>query len=69
MGRRLADATKAWRTRRTRGEMGLRFFLVVYPAAVFFAGCFFAGLLAEVGRDVVLFGDVLSGDVLFDAAL
>jgi len=49
--------------------MGLRFFLVVYPAAVFFAGCFFAGLLAEVGRDVVLFGDVLSGDVLFDAAL
>src|ERR1700687_4035473 len=34
MGRRLADATKACRVRRTRGEMILCFFLVL--AAVFF---------------------------------
>jgi len=59
MIRRLAEATKARRTRRTRGEMALRFFLVVlvrvlveaagfflagvFLAAVFFAGVFFAG--------------------------
>jgi hypothetical protein len=34
MGRRLAEATKACRTRRTRGEMGLCFFLVALVAMV-----------------------------------
>src|SRR6266852_6262120 len=36
MGRRLAEATKACRTRRTCGEIFLRFFLVLVEAAVFF---------------------------------
>src|SRR5271167_2734932 len=51
MVRRLAEATKACRTRRTRGEMGLRFFLLLVEAAGFFlagavfAGAFFAGVL------------------------
>jgi len=58
MGRRLAEATKARRTRRTRGEMVLRFllFLALVEAAVFFlAGVFFV----RVGFDVVLFDVVL----------
>jgi uncharacterized membrane protein len=62
MGRRLAEATKARRTRRTRGEMVLRLFLLVLvflvlvEAAVFFL----AGVLfVEVGLDVVLFDAVL----------
>jgi len=47
MGRRLAEATKACRTRRTRGEIGLRFFFVLAEAAVVFrlAGARFAALL------------------------
>jgi hypothetical protein len=36
MGRRLAEATNACRTRRTCGEIFLRFFLVLAEAAVFF---------------------------------
>jgi len=35
MGRRLAEATKACRTRRTCGETGLCFFLVLAEVAVF----------------------------------
>src|ERR1035437_5176507 len=63
MGRRLAEATKACRTRRTRGEMVLRFFLFLAPAeaAVFFlTDGFLAGvLLVEAGLDVALFDVVL----------
>jgi Tfp pilus assembly protein PilN len=55
MKRRLAEATKARRTRRTRGEMVLRFFLVVlvrvlveaagfFLTGVFFAAVFFDGV-------------------------
>jgi hypothetical protein len=36
MGRRSAEATKARRTRRTRGEIGLRLFLLLVEAVVFF---------------------------------
>jgi len=54
MRRRLAEATKARRTRRTRGEMVLRLFLVglvrvlveaagFFLAGVFLAAVFFAG--------------------------
>jgi hypothetical protein len=58
MGRRLAEATKACRTRRTRGEMGLRFFLAL---VVFrFAGALFA----EVGFEAVLFFAVLFAGTL-----
>src|SRR5271169_105317 len=57
MVRRLAEATKARRTRRTRGEAGLRLFLVVVvwalvAVAVFFlevgplTGALLAGVLA-----------------------
>jgi hypothetical protein len=42
MGRRLAEATKARRTRRTRGEMALCFFLVLVEAAAFFFAVVFA---------------------------
>jgi hypothetical protein len=46
MGRRLAEATKARRTRRTRGEMTLWFLLALVEAAgFFFASVFFAGVL------------------------
>src|SRR5260370_26852571 len=72
MGRRVAEATKACRTRRTRGEMVFRFFLflALAEAAVFFlTGGFLAGvLLVEVGLDAALFdvvpwaGAVAEGD-------
>src|ERR1035438_7828681 len=60
MGRRLVDAVKAWRTRRTRGEIGLRFFLllaatVFFLVDVLFAAADFDGAVFEV--------------VLFDAVL
>jgi hypothetical protein len=66
MRRRLADATKARRTRRTRGEAGLRFFLFLLgeAAALPLAGARFAdALLAGVlvvevpGADVVFSGE------------
>jgi len=60
MGRRLAEATKACRTRRTRGEILLRFFLVLAEAAVFFLA---AVLL------VALFAGVRLGDALLSGAL
>src|SRR5258706_9173726 len=54
MGRRLAEATKACRTRRTRGERGLRFFLE----------------LGEGEADVFLLaGGRLAGGALFAGAL
>src|SRR5258706_3127243 len=54
MGRRLAEATKACRTRRTRGERGLRFFLE----------------LGEGEADVFLLaGGRLAGGALFPGAL
>jgi len=46
MGRRLAEATKARRTLRTRGEAGLRFFLVVFVWALVAAAVFFLLFLA-----------------------
>jgi len=61
MGRRLAEATKARRTRRTRGEILLRFFLVLAEAAVFF--------LAAVLLAVALFAGVRLGDALLSGAL
>jgi hypothetical protein len=62
MGRRLAEATKACRTRRTCGEIFLRFFfLVLLEAAVFF--------LAAVPLVVALFVDVGLGDALLGGAL
>ena len=42
MGRRLAEATKARRTRRTRGEIFLCLFLYVEAAVFFLPGVFFA---------------------------
>jgi len=53
MGRRLAEATKARRTRRTRGEAVLRFFLArvelevagFFLTDVLFAGAVFVGAL------------------------
>jgi hypothetical protein len=61
MGRRLAEATKAWRTRRTRGEIGLRFFFVLVEATGFFLA----------GADLVdaLFVDALFDDAAFAGAL
>src|ERR1039458_10899620 len=63
IGRRLAEATKACRTRRTWGEMVLRFFLFLAPAeaAVFFLtdGLLAGVLLVEAGLDVALFDVVL----------
>src|SRR5258708_16901251 len=54
MGRRLGEATKACRTRRTRGERGLRFFLE----------------LGEGEADVFLLaGGRLAGGALFAGAL
>jgi hypothetical protein len=65
MGRRLAEATKACRTRRTRGETGLRFLLLVVDATDFFlAGIFFV----EVGV-AALFVGAFFGVALFDAVL
>jgi hypothetical protein len=59
MGRRLAEATKACRTRRTCGEIFLRFFLVLVEAAVFF--------LADVAlAGVLLAGVLLAGVLLTD---
>src|SRR4029077_10195366 len=55
MGRRLAEATKACRTRRTCGEIFLRFFLVLVEAAVFFL------------PDVALAGARLAGALLTGA--
>jgi len=56
MGRRLAEATKARRTLRTRGETVLcRFLLVLaeaedfFVAEVFLAGVFLAGALFSAG--------------------
>jgi hypothetical protein len=65
MGRRLAEATKACRTRRTRGETGLRFLLLVVDATDFLlAGV----LLAEVGV-AALFVGAFFGVAPFDAVL
>jgi hypothetical protein len=61
MGRRLAEATKACRTRRTCGEILLRFFLVLVEAAVFFLA---AALLV-----VALFAGVRFGGALLGGAL
>src|SRR5260370_35700489 len=47
MGRRLAEATKARRTRRKRGEMTLCFFLVALETAVFFLEFLEGGCLAD----------------------
>src|SRR5258707_13505763 len=67
MGRRLAEATKACRTRRTRGERGLRFFLALGEgeAEVFLVaggrlagGALFAGaLLTGALLDGALLGE------------
>jgi len=65
MGRRLAEATKARRTRRTRGEMALRFFRVLVEAAALpFPGARLAGGLLAV----VLLAGVLLAGVLPDGA-
>src|ERR1700687_1001670 len=59
MGRRLAEATKACRTRRPRGEIFLRLFLVPVEAAVFF--------LADVALAGVRFAGALLTDALVTA--
>jgi hypothetical protein len=56
MGRRLVEATKACRTRRTRGETGLCFFLVLEAASFLLAGA----LLVET----LLGGEFLAGLLL-----
>jgi hypothetical protein len=48
MGRRLAEATKACRTRRTRGETALCFFLLVAAVDFFFWEVFRAGVFLAV---------------------
>jgi len=62
MGRRLAEATKARRTRRTRGEMVLCFFLVLVEAAVFF-------LTGAFLTDARLAGALLTGALFADVRL
>jgi len=72
MGRRLAEATKACRARRTRGEMGRRFFLLVVATVFFLAAAAFAVavvflaavLFAEAGFEVALFDALLWADAL-----
>lgn len=64
--RRLAEATKACRVRRTRGEIVFRFFLVLVEAAVFFfAVVFFDDVLFDGVR---LAGVVLPGGVSEEVA-
>jgi hypothetical protein len=46
MGRKVVEATKAWRMRRTRGDIGLRLFFAAARAVDFLA----EGLLAAVLR-------------------
>jgi hypothetical protein len=59
MGRRLAEATKACRTRLTRGETVLCFFLVPVEAPAVFGFGFDAVLFEAAGFDVVGFDVVL----------
>jgi len=62
MGRRLAEATKARRTRRTRGEAGLRFFRVAAATGLFLAVVVLAATGAvDLGFRVA--GAVVAGDV------
>jgi hypothetical protein len=75
MGRRLADATKACRTRRTRGETALRFFRVLVEATGFFlAGVLFdevgaAAFFAAPFFLAVFFVAEFFGDAVFDGVL
>jgi hypothetical protein len=59
MGRRLAEATKAWRTRRTRGETVLRRFAVFALAAALFVPMVFVPVEATGLRPGVLAAAVL----------
>ncbi len=52
MGRRLAEATKAWRARRTRGETGLWCLRWALFAAVL-EGAFAADFVEDVAVDVL----------------
>src|SRR5450759_4676267 len=52
MGRRLAEATKARRTRRTCGEMVLRFFLLPEAAVFFLTDVRLAGVLLAGAVDL-----------------
>jgi hypothetical protein len=63
MGRRLVDATKACRVRRTRGETGLRFFLAaVAEADLRFAPALAVDfVLAEVDDAVLAAGTFSDG--------
>ena len=61
MGRRLADATKACRTRRTRGDIVLCFLLLRLETAVLFVAP--ADLLAARFVDVVVAGEVDDAEV------
>jgi len=63
MGRRLAEATKARRTRRTRGEAGLCFFRVA-AATGFFLAVVVLAALGAVGLVFAVAGAVAAGDVL-----
>jgi hypothetical protein len=62
MGRRLAEATNAWRARRTRGETGLcRFFLALVLVAVR-VGVLLDFLVDALAEDLPVAGfDVSSG--------
>jgi len=60
MGRRLAEATKACRTRRTRGEMVLCVFLALVEVPVEDAGFFLAGAGAFLAG-ALLAGAVAAG--------
>jgi len=52
MGRRLAEATKAWRARRTRGETVLRRLRWLPPFAVVLAEAFPADLVEDFAFEV-----------------
>src|SRR6202140_263233 len=77
MGRRLAEATKARRTRRTRGDAALCFFLFVaaealrLDGAVFFGAAFAAGFavaLADAFAGACLAGACFAGFCFFVAS-
>jgi hypothetical protein len=71
MVRRLAEATKACRARRTRGDIGLCFFLALVEATAFFLviTLFPCVFLAEVLFAGVRLTDELLAGVLFAAVL
>jgi hypothetical protein len=54
MGRRLAEATKAWRARRTRGETGLWRFRAPPLFAVVLEGVFLADFAADFAVEVLV---------------